>query len=162
MKIFAIFLTLTCLSPLVVASDPTLVYLVRHAEKVDTSRDPDLSEQGYRRAAYLNHFFETIALDTIYSSEFKRTRDTVKPLAKTKGMEVTEVPASQPERLVDLIKANPGKTILVSGHSNTLPDLIKRLAGPSLTIDESQYDNLFLLILTGQKTLCQQFQLKLP
>ena len=36
--------------------------------------------------------------------------------------------------------------VLIVGHSNTLPAVIKGLTGRDVTIADSQYDDLFLLV----------------
>ena len=40
-----------------------------------------------------------------------------------------------------------GKTVVVVGHSNTVPMIIKALGGPDIgAIPETEYDNLFTVI----------------
>jgi len=36
--------------------------------------------------------------------------------------------------------------VLVVGHSNTIPAVVKALGGPEVTIGENEYDNLFILV----------------
>jgi hypothetical protein len=42
--------------------------------------------------------------------------------------------------------------VLVIGHSNTLPIVIKALGGPDVTIPDREYDNLFIFV-PATKTL---------
>lgn len=140
------------------ASEPTLVYLVRHAEKVDASRDADLSPKGLERANALKSFFEKIQIDAVYASQYIRTQKTVKPVADARGLAVNVVDAGKPNELVSKVMASAGKTILIAGHSNTTPKLIELLGGPVVEIPDDVYQNLFLLILQDGHCVFQQFQ----
>ncbi len=62
----------------------TTYYFIRHAEKVDNSKNPDLSEIGIERAKLWNEIFSEINIDAIYSTDFKRTLQTVTPTATNK------------------------------------------------------------------------------
>ena len=82
-------LVLVMFCPLAWAGEePTLVYLVRHTEKVDESSDADLSETGLSRAAQIRYFFAKVDLDQIFATQFQRTQKTVAPTAKAHGLEV--------------------------------------------------------------------------
>ena len=141
------------------SGEPNLVYLVRHAEKVDESRDADLSQEGFRRATALKQFFEHVSIDRIFASQFQRTQKTVQPVAEAKDLTVGIVDARLPDKLIESIKSGQGQVILVAGHSNTVPDLIRLMGGPQLTIGHDDYSDLFLLILQDGKTILQRFQL---
>lgn len=86
-----------------------------------------------------------VKLTAIYSSEFTRTRGTAQPVANAKGVPITEVPGADSAKLTKLVAAQKGKTVLVVGHTNTVPALIKSLGGPPVIIDESEYDKFFVL-----------------
>jgi hypothetical protein len=58
----------------------SVFFLVRHAEKVDDSEDPPLSEVGHQRAQTLVSLLRDARIERIYSSDFVRTRDTAAPL----------------------------------------------------------------------------------
>ena len=65
------------------AADTVVVFVVRHTEKAkDGSKDPDLTEAGRRRAEELASLLGQSGLTHLYSSEFRRTRETVGPLAR--------------------------------------------------------------------------------
>jgi len=142
------------------ASEPTLVYLVRHAEKVDSSRDADLSAQGLKRAEALKVFFEKTSFSAIYATQYQRTQKTVKPVADSKGLPVVALDAGDPKALVSKIHSSPGQIILASGHSNTVPQLISLLGGPEIKIPDDAYDYLFLLVLQDGHCVFQQFLFK--
>ena len=144
---------------MVSAAEPTLVYLVRHAEKVDESRDPELSEKGMERVALLERFFERIQPDQVISTQFIRTRNTVKPIADARKLPLTIIKAGKEEQVVETVKNADGGVFLVSGHSNTVPKMIKLLGGPEITIPHDGYSNVFLIILDGENTVFQNFRL---
>src|SRR5687767_8922696 len=63
-------------------SDITTLIFVRHAEKVnDGNKDPELTAEGKDRAARLSALLASQPITAIYSTDFKRTRSTVQPLA---------------------------------------------------------------------------------
>ena len=51
---------------------------------------------------------------------------------------------------------HPGKTVLVVGHGNTVPEIIATLGGPHLAdICEQIYDKLFVMVLGKEARLIQ-------
>ena len=66
----------------------TTYYFIRHAEKVDNSKDPNLSELGMQRAQRWKTIFESIDFDQIYSTNNKRTQQTAAPIATADKIEV--------------------------------------------------------------------------
>ncbi|MEK6282132.1 MAG: phosphoglycerate mutase family protein [Acidobacteriota bacterium] len=130
------------------------VILVRHAEKKivpPENKDPDISAEGEKRAAELAKMFGETGIGAIYASQYKRTQQTVKPLADKLGIAATQVEAQKTPELVKQIRSQkPGQVVLVAGHNNTVPELIAALGGPQLPIiPETQYDNLFILTVNG-------------
>jgi broad specificity phosphatase PhoE len=126
----------------------TLVFVVRHAEKVITEEtdDPALTEKGQLRAEKL---FSSLQLDTVhalYSTDFKRTKATLQPLAEQFGLKVGLYEAHAYEGLAEKIRAeNSGQNVVVSGHSNTVLPIIEALgATPPLdSIGENDYGYIF-------------------
>jgi broad specificity phosphatase PhoE len=81
----------------------------------------------------------------IYVTEFKRTQQTAAPLSKALGIPVTTVPARETAALVEKLKSSK-ETVLVVGHSNTVPEIVKGLGIPDApTIAETEYDNLLIV-----------------
>jgi broad specificity phosphatase PhoE len=122
-----------------------LVVLVRHAEKVDDSRDPALTAAGKARAQCLADLLAPAAVTDVLSTDYQRTRDTVGPVAAHHGrtLEVLDTDASGwVERLRAL---PPGAVAVVAGHSNTIPALVRDLTGQAVTLADDQYDRLFVL-----------------
>ena len=127
------------------------VFIVRHAEKADASKDAELSEAGRPRAEALANMLRDSKISVIYTTEFKRTQQTAAPLAKALGLTITTLPAANQAALVAKLRTSTAPNSLVVGHGNTIPDVIKALGISELiNISESDYDNLFVVLL-GEK-----------
>ena len=121
-----------------------VVVLVRHAEKLDDSRDAELSETGRARAEVLAALLKDMKIDTIYSSDYIRTRDTARPLAEALGLELYN--PGDLEALATKLRAAEGR-ILVVGHSNTTPRLVGLIGGePGTDIADDEYDRLYIVV----------------
>lgn len=123
-----------------------VVFLVRHAEKVDHSRDPDLSEEGYARAEALALALADAGIERVFSTDYIRTRKTAAPVADLYELEIEEYDPSDLHALADILRANGGRQLVV-GHSNTTPALVEILggeAGPAI-VEETEYDRLYIL-----------------
>ncbi len=136
----------------------TTVILVRHAEKTaDAGDDPGLTEEGRARAAGLAEMLSEAGITGLYASEYRRTQQTLQPLAEALGLNVTIVSASEPDRLVaEVLSEHRGGSVVIAGHSNTLPQLIYLFSGAGAgTIDESDYRGIYVLSLPrfGEKRL---------
>lgn len=72
----------------------TTIYLVRHAHSTYSTdeRNRPLSTQGKQDAEALVSVFQNIAVDHVYTSLYKRARETVQPLAANRGLAVKEQP----------------------------------------------------------------------
>lgn len=135
--------------PAVALEEPaTVVYLVRHAEKADDGTpDPPLTEAGRERAAQLAHILADAGLTHIYSTGYKRTQETVQPLAEQAGLSVESYDPVDLGGFAARLQATPGR-FLISGHSNTTPELVRYLGGePGAPIDEAEYDRLYIVVL---------------
>ncbi len=121
--------------------------VVRHAEKVaDGSKDPPLTDAGRQRAASLAAALREVPLVAAYATPFRRTRETAQPAADAHGLQLLDYDAgtSAPELAATLRRAHPSGTVLVVGHSNTVPEIVSALCGCAVApIDESRYGDLF-------------------
>jgi broad specificity phosphatase PhoE len=150
------FIALLLLSGLFIseAAAQSTIFLVRHAEKAASGgNDPDLSEAGRARAESLATTLKDSGISSIFVTELKRTQQTAAPLAKILHLEPAIVPAKDSAGLVAKLRALTGNALVV-GHGNTIPDLIKAfdIATP-ITIEENDYDNLFVLVLDAKPRL---------
>jgi broad specificity phosphatase PhoE len=133
-----------------VAFAQRLVFVVRHAERADTGMqaqsDPPLSSAGEARSQKLAAMLADAGVKDIFATEFKRTQDTAKPLAMKTGVAVEQVGSKDTALLLAKIKSHPNDVVLVVGHSNTLPAILKAIVGVDLAIADSEYDNLFVVV----------------
>jgi broad specificity phosphatase PhoE len=87
----------------------------------------------------------------LFASEFKRTQETLVPLAKATGVVPMLVSAGKMDDLVEMLRALPaGSRAVVSSHSNLVHLIVERLSGqqvPPLT--DQDYDRLVVVTVTG-------------
>ena len=158
-RIASLLVAITCVVPTLTraqtAADPLVVFLVRHAEKVNAGQDPGLSPQGHQRAAELAVLLRDSGIDHVHSSDFIRTRDTAGAVATTLGLRDVELydPSDLPA-LKEQLTQNGGRHLVV-GHSNTTPPLVGLLGGdPGAPIDEdSEYDRLYVVTIGDDGTV---------
>lgn len=140
----------------VAAAAETVVVLVRHAEKAEVEgADPPLSPAGEARARALAEYLADAGVDAVFATQFERTRATAQPLAERLGLAVTVRDAGRgyPEALArEIRERHRGQTVVVVGHSNTTPAVVRALGGVAPDIPESDYDNLFILHLAPDGT----------
>ena len=140
---------LICLSILCFSQQSTTFILVRHAEKAqDGTKNPPLNEAGKVRANELAEMLSNQSIDALYSTDFKRTKETLKPIADQQDLEImTYDPFAKSEWLSSLIEKHPSQTIVISGHSNTIPGLANALIGASKfeQFDDADYSNLIII-----------------
>ena len=139
-------LALAVLLPGVALAEPSMIYLVRHGEKAAVGNDPALTPQGQLRANNIAATLHRAGIGAIFSSATKRTLQTAQPLATRLGLTVVQYDAATPQALVEKVKSLHG-AVLVVGHSNTLPELVRLFGGaPGEDIGDEEYDRLYQLI----------------
>jgi broad specificity phosphatase PhoE len=144
-------------------TETTLYYLIRHAEK-DTldpkEENPQLTDKGKKRAEKWAEIFKNIKFDAVYSTDFTRTRLTAEPSAKANNLEVI---LYKPNSMnIDTFKSETkGKTILIVGHSNSIPKFTNDLLDKKKyeQLDESVYGNLYIVTSIGNKASSQLLQI---
>ena len=141
-----IILTLVCFG--FAAAQKKTIILVRHAEKADaTSPDPELTDAGKQRAERLAKIIKKYKPGAIYSTDFKRTRDTVAPIAAHRKLKVEVYDPKKPADLVDTIIKSRTKRSLVVGHSNTVPGLANLLGKKEVfkNLDDTEYGVIWIV-----------------
>lgn len=120
------------------SEEMTVYYFIRHAEK-DVSdpanRDPELTDEGKARVERWQEVFKEVPFDLVYSSNYKRTIETAKPIAEDHNLEVGFY---NTEKLndEDFQENTKGKTVLVVGHSNLNPEFVNYI------IEEEKYEDI--------------------
>ena len=152
----SIFVTVV-LSCFNVAEAQQAIFLVRHGETVapkGTDLRP-LSEAGQRRAVLLATLLKDAGINAIFTSDLERTIKTAEPLAQALQIEPKALSRlsvgfkpNDIDAFVDLLRSEHRRDIvLVVGHANSVPALLKALGHPvEIKIPETEFDNLFVLI----------------
>ncbi len=141
------------------------IYVVRHAEKASgidmatmkTSTDPPLTIEGEERALALKQLLGSKNVKHIFSTNTLRTTSTARPLKELYlGMPI-QIYSSRPDStnaFIQKVKAIKKGDVLIVGHSNTVDDIVNKIAGSTLVpgdLKDSEYDNLFILKRKGDK-----------
>ena len=157
-----LFFFVFCLMAVVYSSaQNTTIWIVRHAEK-DTAflqrKDPDLTETGRQRALDLAAYLQGQEPSIIFSTNTKRTRQTVANFKAKVNTYETSLLKEFAERVLEFHK---GKVILIVGHSNTVLETIDALGGarpvPGLT--DNDYDYIFKLSISSDgQVITKAFQ----
>jgi broad specificity phosphatase PhoE len=117
-------------------------YVMRHLQKAEGS-DPALSAQGHANARRLIDFFAAAPPGAIYVSTTRRALETAGPLAAKLGVTVKEYDPRDTPGLIARVKAEAG-TVLVVGHSNTVPEIVAQLGGARpADLAETDYGDIF-------------------
>lgn len=131
------------------AQDKTII-LVRHAEKgIDTEQngDPPLSEAGSERAKRFAKRIAGLRPGAFYASEYKRTKETIDPIARKRGKAVETYDTRGLRDLVNNVMASKIKRIVIAGHSNTIPMIANELINKKLfrDMDESEFAVIWII-----------------
>lgn len=127
----------------------TTFIVVRHAEKsAGEPVDPPLDANGQARAQALAQALSKVPLQAVYSTPTRRTRETAAPVAAAKALEVRDYdPELAPSELATMLHIrHAGDTVLLVGHSDTVPGIVTALcACPVEPMTEEDYGDLFLV-----------------
>ena len=143
----------------ILGQETTTYYLIRHAEKDLSNKannNPHLTAVGKQRANAWKTIFQAVAFDKIYSTNYYRTLETATPVAEDKGLPIV-LYDSKDSFSSEFKRATQGKTVLVVGHSNTIPFLANAILGEERysMIDDEIHGNLYLLQLVENTVSCQ-------
>lgn len=132
---------------------PTIVYVVRHAEKAADPKDPPLSPAGVVRAEALARVLEGAEIAAIYSSETQRTESTVRPLSERIGIPIShgapmgdDAAAYARQLAADVLAKHRGQNVVIVNHSNTVPVIVETLSGQAVSpMSDYEYATLFIV-----------------
>ena len=125
---------------------PDAWYVVRHFEKLPGD-DPALSAEGRENAERLADLLRDDPPDAIWVSTTRRARESAAPLAARLGLAPKEYDPRDTPALLQALRAEPG-SILVVGHSNTVPDIVAGLGGvrPADLNEAEDYGDVWIVI----------------
>ncbi len=127
------------------------IFLLRHGETVfppyqENPPNPHLNDAGLERARLLAKMLRSEQIDHIFSTDYRRTQQTIAPLSEAKNIPITVYNGRKLEDLARKIKGLRGN-IVVCGHSNTTGEMVQLLGGrPGEKIDrQTEFDRLYVL-----------------
>lgn len=146
------FLLVSCWLLSAAVDAQQMVYVVRHGEKLDDGKDPPLSMAGEARAARLARMLAASGVKAIYTTQYQRTILHAAPLARAlKVVTVVNPAADTPGLLRKITSHGADDAVLVVGHSNTVPMILKGLGyAGDVKVEEEDFDNLFVLVPRAQ------------
>ena len=154
MKLFAAVLAAAALAGCATARpapDAPTFYVMRHLQKAE-GPDPALSAEGRANAERLAGWFGAERPGAIYVSRTRRARETAAPLAARLGLSPREYDPSDTPGLVAQLLAESG-TVLVVGHSNTVPEIVEKLGGERpADLAETDFGTIWRISGTDRKT----------
>lgn len=128
----------------------TTYYLIRHAEKDrtdTTNRNPNLNDKGLERAKKWAEYFKNIDLDAVYSTKYNRTMQTATPTAASKSLDVISYDPKN-QYTSDFQNNTKGKSVLIVGHSNTIPKFANKILNIDSFKDINDTENSKLFIIS--------------
>jgi 2,3-bisphosphoglycerate-dependent phosphoglycerate mutase len=132
----------------ITADSITTIILVRHAEKeLDGSKNPTLTNQGVVRAIELAYILREEPVAAVFSTDYERTLKTAEPTAEFHELPIQKyLPQNQDLFLENVLRKYRGKTVLIVGHSNTVPIMLNILTGENYwKIKDYMYNDLFVV-----------------
>lgn len=135
--------------------EKTTYFLVRHAEKDQSNpadKNPHLNADGFQRALQWSQVFKDLKIDSVYTTNYNRTIETANPTAASHHVKPILYDPTTINYAKFKEKTN-GKTILIVGHSNTIPDFVNALIGQEKypQIADTNNANLYIVSIIGDK-----------
>ena len=153
--ISVLFCSLSSFSQQIVKDTVTTYYLIRHAEKDSTNpknTNPKLNKKGLERAQKWANVFKNIHFNSVYATNYHRTKQTAKPVAEKDNLEI-EIYNPKKMYTSQFQKETKGQNILIVGHSNTTPFFANKILGEYLyeQIAANNNGNLYIITVTKNK-----------
>jgi broad specificity phosphatase PhoE len=153
---FLVLLSLFSVSDLIAHTDQETftIYLIRHSEKdlvSENPSDPPLTKCGIKRTDYLRSFFEDIDIESVYSTNYIRTKNTAMPIASLKKTRIQYYESDYPKVFSQFLLDSKQNSLVV-GHSNTIPILAGLLSEEDVApIDEKTYNRIYKIVISKGK-----------
>ncbi len=150
-----LFLSLYTLGAFAQETTTSTYYLIRHAEKDRTdkaNRNPDLTEEGQKRAVKWSEVLNKFGINAVYSTNYNRTLNTGKPTADANNLTVKTYHPFKID-MEAFLKETEGKNVLIVGHSNTTASFANKLIGSDVyeEIKDDNNANLYIVTIHGDK-----------
>ena len=97
------------------------------------------------RAQNWAKYFDSIPINSIYTTSFNRTKQTINPVSNIKNI-TPKIYSPNKIDIQNFIKTNQGKNVLISGHSNTTPEMVNKLINQPKFQDMLDSDNKSLFV----------------
>ncbi len=138
----------------------TTIVIVRHAEAVpNAGADPVLSEAGAARANALAAALKDAGVAAVFTTQYQRTMLTGQPLATAANVPLVKTSIAGgaagldtyiKQMVSDVHAKHAGRTVVIVGHSNTVPALVKGFTGVDVgEIAHESYDQMFVITATA-------------
>ena len=128
---------------------PTRVFLARHAESMSIpgNRDAPLTAAGMRRASALGQVLRSSDVVQVFASQFLRSHATAESVSVATHAPLEVVHSDSSAGLARMIRTRfHGKTVVIVGHSDSLPNVVAELGWEGAEAAERwRYDDLGLL-----------------
>ena len=131
----------------------TTVYIVRHAEKTQgehPQRDNPLTAKGHARSRALSELLQSVDLAAIYTTKWRRCRDTVAPIAQRQDIKpaVYRAMNAAEDVVPDVLSQHQGRSVLIVGHSNTVTGIARAFgAEAEFELTDADYSDLLVVTL---------------
>jgi broad specificity phosphatase PhoE len=121
------------------------IYVVRHAEKQSENADA-LSAQGKARAACLATTLKDAKITAVFTSPYQRTQQTAAPTADEFKIAVKTIKSDDYQAIASAAaEAAKSGNVLIVGHSNTVPQIVKAIGNSDVHVGNNEYDWLFVI-----------------
>ena len=138
------------------AAGATTVIIVRHAEAVpNAGSDPVLSDAGVARANALAAALKDAGVAGVFTTQYQRTALTGQAVATATNTPLVKTTIAGgaagldgyvKQMVADVHAKFAGRTVVIVGHSNTVPALVKAFTGSDVEeIAHDSYDQMFVV-----------------
>ena len=124
------------------------IYLVRHFQKQNATeqsgKDVELTQEGQSNAQCLAQHLKTKDITSIYSTNYKRTKQSATPTSEALNITVSEYDPRDLEIFAKQLLATKVNHLVV-GHSNTTGELFGLLGCEAISLSEDDYGDIMVL-----------------
>jgi exopolyphosphatase/guanosine-5'-triphosphate,3'-diphosphate pyrophosphatase len=149
------------------------LFLVRHGRAAKRSEwsgkneERPLTDDGRRQALGLVDLVEGQRIDRILTSPHRRCRQTVEPLALTRGLRLESdrrlAEGARPDKALELLDSLDSGRSLVCGHGDLLPGLLAELEGRGARLEgRPRFEKGSLWIVEGRRLETSQASYRPP